>query len=41
MKRLQESRTVETSLSGLTRGVGFTTHSYSTKVSFGVPVKGQ
>ena len=29
MKRLQESRTVETSVYGLTRGVGLTTHSYS------------
>ena len=31
MMRLQESRTVETSLYGLTRGVGLTPHSYSTK----------
>lgn len=30
MKRLQESRIVEISPSGLTRGVGLTTHSYST-----------
>ena len=29
MKRLQESRTVEISVYGLTRGVGLTTHSYS------------
>ena len=27
--RLQESRTVEISVYGLTRGVGLTTHSYS------------
>jgi hypothetical protein len=33
MKRLQESRTVEISPSGLTRGVGLTTHSYSTSGS--------
>jgi hypothetical protein len=30
MKRMQESRTVEISPYGLTRGVGLTTHSYST-----------
>ena len=29
MTRLQESRTVEISVYGLTRGVGLTTHSYS------------
>jgi hypothetical protein len=29
MKRWQESRTVEISVYGLTRGVGLTTHSYS------------
>ena len=29
MMRLQESRTVEISVYGLTRGVGLTTHSYS------------
>jgi hypothetical protein len=29
MKGLQESRTVEISAYGLTRGVGLTTHSYS------------
>jgi hypothetical protein len=36
IKRLQESRTVEISLYGLTRGVGLTPHSYSTVVAFGV-----
>ena len=33
MKRLQESRTVEISLYGLTRGVALTTHSYSTSTA--------
>ena len=38
--RLQESRTVEISPSGLTRGVGLTTHSYSTRsgAQVGLPV---
>jgi hypothetical protein len=34
MTRLQESRIVEISPSGLTRGVGLTTHSYSTSLHF-------
>ena len=36
MTRLQESRIVEISPSGLTRGVGLPTHSYSTLTSQGI-----